>query len=166
MAGTAEVIIYSLHRKGRVVRLFNTPGFNNSRKDDVDILSKIAFWLASAYTTRLLLSRIIYLHLINVPKIGKAAMNNLAMFKLLCCQESLGSVVLAMTMWDKGSGQEKERRERELKETESFWGSMIKHGSTVFRHPNTQASAFEIIDHIIELRQTVVLDIQKQLVDE
>ena len=71
-----------------------------------------------------------------------------------------------MTMWDKGSGQDKERRERELKETESFWGSMIKHGSTIFRHPNTQASAFEIIDHIIELRQTVVLDIQKQLVDE
>ena len=88
------------------------------------------------------------------------------MFKLLCGQESLGSVVLAMTMWDKGSGQDKERREQELKETESFWARMIKHGSTVFRHPNTQASAFEIIDHMIELSQTVVLDIQKQLVDE
>ena len=43
---------------------------------------------------------------------------------------------------------------------------MIKHGSTVFRHPNTQASAVEIIDHMIELSQTVVLDIQKQRVDE
>ena len=83
MAGTAEVTMYSLRRKGRVVRLFDTPGFNDSRKDDVDILSEIAFWLASAYTAGLLLSGIVYLHPINVPKIGKAAMNNLAMFKLL-----------------------------------------------------------------------------------
>ena len=169
MAGTAEVTMYSLRRKGRIVRLFDNPGFNDSRRDDVEILAEIAFWLASAYAAdpKLLLSGIVYLHPINVPKMGKAAMDNLAMFKLLCGQESLGSVVLATTMWDsKGSGQDKERRERQLKETESFWGSMIEHGSTVFRHPNTQASAFDIIDHIIELRRTVVLDIQKEMVDE
>ena len=169
MAGTAEVTMYSLRRKGRVVRLFDTPGFNDSRKDDVEILAEIAFWLANAYAAnpKLLLSGIVYLHPINVPKMGKAAMNNLTMFKLLCGEESLGSVVLATTMWDsKGSEQDKKRRERQLKETESFWGSMIEHGSTVFRHHNTQASAFEIIDYIIERRQTVVLDIQKQMVDE
>ena len=169
MAGTAEVTMYSLRRKGRVVRLFDTPGFNDSRKDDVEILAEIAFWLARAYAAdpKLLLSGIVYLHPINAPKMGNAAMNKLTMFKLLCGEGSLSSVVLATTMWDKqGSGQDKGRREWELKGTESFWGSMIKHGTTVLRHSNTQASAFEIIHHIIELRPTVVLDIQRQMVDE
>lgn len=71
MAGAAEVTMYSLRRKGRVVRLFDTPGFNDSRKADVDILSEIVFWLASAYTAGLLLSGIVYLYPINVPNRAK-----------------------------------------------------------------------------------------------
>ena len=169
MIGTAEVTIYSLRRKGHIVRLFDTPGFDDSKKGDIEILSEVAFWLTSAYAAepKLLLSGIVYLHPINKPKMQSSAMKNLTMFKLLCGRENLSSVVLATTMWDsRGSQADKQMRQQALIETAGFWGSMIDQGSTVLRHDNTQASAFKIIDHIIEQKRSVVLDIQRQMVDK
>jgi predicted GTPase len=41
--------MYSLQRGGRMVRLIDTPGFDDSTRDDLDILTEIAYWLSQAY---------------------------------------------------------------------------------------------------------------------
>ncbi|KAL9125115.1 MAG: hypothetical protein Q9217_005635 [Psora testacea] len=88
------------------------------------------------------------------------------MFKLLCGDENLHSVVLATTMWHKDIETDASRRIKQLKSTPDFWGKMIDKGSTVFKHDNTRESALEIIDYIIQKREKVTLSIQKQMVDE
>lgn len=150
------------------MRLIDTPGFDNSKRPDIDILTDLAFYLTSAYKSnpKILLSGIIYLHPIHEPRLPGTARKNLNMFKLLCGDESLSSVVLATTMWHKGIEVEAAKRVKQLETTPHFWGTMIDHGSTIFRHDNTPESALKIIDHITEKRERIVLSIQRQMVDE
>lgn len=166
--------MYSFRHHGRIVRLFDTPGFDDSSKPDVHILTDIAYHLTQAYAQgpKLLLSGIIYLHPINQPRMQGTAKKNLTMFRLLCGEESMRSVVLATTMWSKdtsegeGMRQQQERRQKELVDTDEFWGNMVRHGSRVFKHTDTASSALEIVDHIIMRQQAVVPNIQRQIVDE
>jgi DNA repair exonuclease SbcCD ATPase subunit len=94
-------------------------------------------------------------------------MKNLRIFKKLCGDDGLGSVVLATTMW--GNLPERslgEMREKELIENKEFWGGMMGKGSRVFRHDNGLDSAKVIVDHLVKKKRPVVLEIQKQLVDQ
>ncbi|KAL8987464.1 MAG: hypothetical protein Q9177_003323 [Variospora cf. flavescens] len=168
IVGTISPSVYSLRRKGQIVRLIDTPGFDDSKRSDIDVLTDLAFHLASAYQTnpKILLSGIIYLHPIDQPKLAGTARKNLAMFKLLCGDESLQSVVLATTMWRDEIQADATQRVTQLESTPEYWGRMIEHGSSVFRHDNTPGSALRIIDHIIARRERIVLSIQKQMVDE
>jgi len=63
------VLIKSFQYKGHTVRLVDTPGFDDSRRefDDAQIFNQIAGWLmlASKHKSPLTLSGIIYLHPIN-----------------------------------------------------------------------------------------------------
>lgn len=164
---TSDPAMYSFKRKGQVVRLIDTPGFDDSRKPDVQILMDLAWYLTCTYKTepRLLLSGAIYLQPIHEPRFQGTARRNLTVFKLLMGEHALHSVVLATTMWSKADETEGLMRQRQLENTKEFWEDMIEQGSTVFRHDNTSESAFKIIDHIIDKRAKLVLSIQKQMVD-
>lgn len=167
-SSTVSPSVYSLRRKGQNVRLIDTPGFDDGKRPDIEVLTDLAYHLASAYKTtpKILLSGVIYLHPIHEPRLAGTARKNLAMFKLLCGDDSLHSVVLATTMWQKGIEAEATKRVEQLKSTPEFWGRMIENGSEVFKHDNTSESALRIVDHIIDKRQHVVLAIQKQMVDD
>ena len=68
-------------------------------------------------------------------------------------------------MWenvDEGTGN---MREKELVETEDFWGYMARNGSQVRRHMNTRESAMSILRTLIKHKRDIVLDIQKELGD-
>jgi septal ring factor EnvC (AmiA/AmiB activator) len=54
-------------------------------------------------------------------------------------------------------------REKELIDTEEFWGLMLKNGSRVERHNNTQESAKRIVQKFVE-KKKVELDIQNEIV--
>jgi hypothetical protein len=101
-----------------------------------------------------------------------SALRNLRMFNKLCGENNLGSVVLATTHWtnlktgasiDKETG---EARTKELIETKGFWGGMIENGSQVVKHDGTRPSAMEIVLNIVGRQNRVILDIQRQLVDQ
>ncbi|KPI34877.1 uncharacterized protein AB675_2253 [Cyphellophora attinorum] len=165
MSCTGECLMYSLQRGGRTIRLIDTPGFDDSTRDDLDILTEIAYWLSQAYK-RIQLAGIIYLHPVDAPRLGGVARRNLTMFKLLVGKDCLRSVVLATTMWDNVTPEEGSRRQNELATTDEFWGDMIKAGSRLEVHDNTEASALRIIDRIVSNRENMVLDIQRELVDD
>jgi hypothetical protein len=144
----------------------DTPGFDDTRKTDTDILSDIADWLNCAYSNQIKLTGIIYLHRIQDVRITGSALTNLRMFKKLCGDNGLGSVVLATTMWDFAPDGKGPDREKELMAKPDFWKYMIDKGSEVFRQDRGKESANHIIERLMKKRKSVVLDIQHEMVDD
>ncbi|OCL07325.1 P-loop containing nucleoside triphosphate hydrolase protein [Glonium stellatum] len=151
---------------GLKIFLVDTPGFDDTRKTDTDILSDIADWLNVAYSNQLKLTGIIYLHRIQDVRITGSALTNLRMFKKLCGDDGLGSVVLATTMWDFAPDGRGADREKELMAKPDFWKYMIEKGSKVFRQDRGKESANHIIEYLMGKRKLVILDIQHEMVDD
>ncbi|KAJ4987244.1 hypothetical protein SVAN01_07255 [Stagonosporopsis vannaccii] len=153
---------------GLKIYLVDTPGFDDTERTDTEILLHISGWLSSAYTAKLKLSGIIYLHRIPDVRVGGSGVKNLKMFRGLCGEDNLGSVVLATTMWDSVAHNMSvgEARETQLKEEPNLWGKMIEHGSMVMRHDRGQTSGMEILLYLIGRKEKITLAIQKELNDE
>lgn len=145
--------------------LIDTPGFDDSTRSDTDILREVASWLTMAYSNDIKLTGIIYLHRILDIRLGGTAMKNLRMFKKLCGEDSLAGVVLATTFWGNVDEQTALMREEQLKTRQDFWGGLIARGSSVFRQDDGRASGEKIINHLVERRHKVVLEIQHEMVD-
>ncbi|KAF3048584.1 hypothetical protein E8E11_007327 [Didymella keratinophila] len=144
-------------------------GFDDSRNemDDAHILNQIAGWLvlASRQTPPLKLSGIIYLHPINEAggRMRGSARNNLNMFRAMCGEEPMSSVVVATTMWGKINEQNGTDLQKQL--SERYWKSMIDAGTKVIRHDDNRDSALRIVEYIMSRKAQVKMDIQKQLED-
>jgi hypothetical protein len=166
-----SVGVYWFMLEGVRVWLIDTPGFDDTNRSDSEVLKDVAFWLAAAYSKETRLAGIIYLHrIIDVRMLG-SALRNLRMFKQLCGANNLDSVILATTHWTDHEGKPipeavGQKRTKELVETDEFWGGMIKKGSRMVRHDGTVESARRIVSELVGRRIRVVLDIQRQLVDD
>jgi len=164
---TADVEDVSfMYNRSLRVHLIDTPGFDDTERSDVQVLQDIAHWLSASFKSGIRLSGIIFLHRISDPRMAGSARRNLIMFKKLCGEKAYQSVVLATSMWSKVIPEEGDRRERELMDTDEFWGLMCKKGSKVFRYYNTQKSALDLVGYILSLHMTVMLDIQDEIVNK
>jgi hypothetical protein len=164
--------VYYFIYHGVRIFLVDTPGFDDTNRSDAEVLKDVAFWLAAAYTKETQLAGIIYLHRISDTRMGGSALRNLRMFTKLCGANNLKSVVLATTHWtnletgvtmSESTGQ---ARVKELIETQGFWGGMVERGSRVVKHDGTKGGALKIVSDIIDRKVRVVLDIQRQLIDQ
>jgi hypothetical protein len=144
--------------------LIDTPGFGNSERDDTDVLRGLTNWLSMYSSDDITLTGIIYLHRISDVRFRVAAMKNLRLFKKFCGKDSLESVVLATTFWSNVDKQTA-LKEQQLKTEQNFWGGLIARGSKLFRQDDGILSGKRIIDHLIERRYKIVLDIQREMVD-
>ncbi|KAN0070787.1 P-loop containing nucleoside triphosphate hydrolase protein [Elaphomyces granulatus] len=168
---TTKVGVYYFKYRGVRIFLIDTPGFDDTTRSDSEVLKDIAFWLAAAYTKEAQLAGIIYLHRISDPKMQGSALRNLRMFKQLCGTNNLNSVILATTHWrnaDDISIPESvgQARTKELMETRDFWGGMIERGSKVVKHDGSKESALWIVSNLVDRKIRVILDIQRQLIDQ
>ncbi|KAF7191565.1 hypothetical protein HII31_07067 [Pseudocercospora fuligena] len=149
------------------IHLIDTPGFNDTHRQDVDILREIAGYMVATYNDNVRLSGMIYLFSINHRRIGGSALRNMKMFKDLVGQDGFPGIILATTMWDtledKSLG---EQREQELVSKQSFWGGMVERGSRVMRHTRTRESAMTILEAIITRKHPFALKIQEEMVEE
>ncbi|KAI1420350.1 P-loop containing nucleoside triphosphate hydrolase protein [Xylaria sp. FL1777] len=152
-------------RSGRVY-LVDTPGFDDRNKSDTEVLRTLAAWLAATYSRGVKLSGIVYLHRINQTRMQGSALKNIALFRSLCGDNALKKIVLATTMWDITENEVAESREKQLKETSKYWGGMVAKGSQVFRHDNTQKSAFALIEIFMKEESKIVLNIQNEMVHD
>ncbi|KAH7133896.1 hypothetical protein EDB81DRAFT_695608, partial [Dactylonectria macrodidyma] len=143
--------------------LIDTPGFDDSTRSDTDVLRELADWLSRSYQANIKLAGIIYLHRIGDPRMGGAAMKNLRMFRKLCGDQGLSSVVLATTFWSRNPTLDEIRREKELISRDDFWGAMIRKGSTLFRQDDGTTSATKIIQFIFSQRSRFTLEIQEEM---
>ncbi|KAG9660846.1 hypothetical protein KCU64_g2942, partial [Aureobasidium melanogenum] len=162
---TSQIESFQFQYNGAAVHLIDTPGFDDTNRTDSDVLRDIVFWLNAAYKESVKLSGIVYLHPIDHRRMTGSAYKNLRMFRKLCGDESLQTVVLGTTMWSHADDHAEERLQ-ELQNTAEFWGDMMAKGSRVFRHDDSRASAMKVISYILDQRKTTVLQIQRQMVDE
>src|SRR5579862_2518370 len=114
MLETSEVRAYEFIHKGANYILVDTPGFDDSRKNDGEITELILTWLRDSLMQGTRLNGVIYLHRISDPRMGGTAVRNSRMFRKLCGVNAFKNVILATTFWEKVSPADGDRREREL----------------------------------------------------
>lgn len=165
---TQDVTVHSLKRRGRTVWLIDTPGFDDTSRSDVSILNNIAFWLSHAYRAKpaRLLSGLIYIHSITETRVVGTAAKNIRMMKTVCGIGGLSVLWLASSKWDCVDHITGMDHERLLTSDPAYWGELIKHGATTWRHYDTKDTALRLIDDIITRDQRFVLAIQREMVDE
>ncbi|KAF8891121.1 hypothetical protein CPB84DRAFT_1748976 [Gymnopilus junonius] len=162
--------------KGSMVRKYeNTP---HSAWDIVDMVSVkkvivIPVMGATGAGKSSIVTGVIYLHNIANNRFSGSARRNLGILQRLCGDDALKKVVLGTTMWDTSATKsECEAYEQEMKN--DYWQPLIEKGSMVKRFTYNQASAWEIVNALLEplkerefrgeLEQA--LQIQKELVDD
>lgn len=165
-AGTAEVAPYRFKHGQHEIVLVDTPGFNDTKRSETEVLKDIADWLEATYRepSRIQLSGIIYLQSIGHTRMFGSTMRNLKMFRQLCGDQPMKNVVLATTFWDKEDLWRAEEREEQLRTDPAFWQPMIKKGAHLERVTDRE-SALDIIMTLVN-KEPVTLAIQDELINQ
>lgn len=153
--------------------LVDTPGFDDSKRSDTDILGEVANWLSVAYRNKVKLSGIVYLHRISDVRVGGSGVKNLRMFRKLCGEtgpKAMTCVALVTTFWDQIEKNVGEEREKQLTTSTTFWSHIISKGGKVFRNDIRleKGAVYAAKNSILCLagrREKMVLEIQKDMVD-
>lgn len=104
------------------------------------------------------------MHRILDNRIGGISARNFRMFRHLCGETSLRSVVIVTTMWDEIPQSTGEERERELAAKDVFFKPALEKGARFVRHTDSLESAQAIIRSIIDNQSTpITLQIQDEL---
>lgn len=149
---------------GRIVTLIDTPGFDDTKLSDTCVLNMIAAYLSHSYENGKKLAGVIYMHRILDNRIGGISARNFRMFRNLCGDVSLRSVVIATTMWDEIPTLTGEDRERELATKDVFFKPALDKGARLVRHTGTLESAQAIIRSVISHHSvSITLQIQDEL---
>ncbi|KDR67886.1 hypothetical protein GALMADRAFT_272969 [Galerina marginata CBS 339.88] len=137
---------------GRLVRLADTPGFDDSREDvtDTDLLKQLAEFLKAEFKSGTHLTGMIYMHRITDVRVGGTVKRNFRMFDKFCGAEALKNAVIVTTRWDCIDPVVGEKREKELREKDGFFKQLLDGGATMMRHYNTQDSARAILARLID----------------
>ncbi|RSM14695.1 hypothetical protein CDV31_005277 [Fusarium ambrosium] len=169
---TRNVEVYSFtYRPGVKVHLVDTPGFDDTNRQDGAVLGEISGWLSKTYTEQIYLSGILYFHRISDIRMQGTGKMNMWLLRKLCGREAVNKVVLTTTMWELVEEKTAELRLKELEETEEFWGYMKKNGAGVHRHYNNKESALHVLSRFVpqELNvepEVIKLAIQTELADD
>jgi hypothetical protein len=144
-AGTTEVSSYRCKTKSAEnVHLVDTPGFDDTSIDIVDVLRDLSFTLIKLHGDELKLNGILYLHPVSMGRLDIHHSRTQRMFGRLCGEKPFGRVALVLTMCETIEAGAVDRKENRLRTAD--WGAMMDDGSTVFKHYNTEGSALAIIE--------------------
>ncbi|KAF7980092.1 hypothetical protein HWV62_39902 [Athelia sp. TMB] len=156
-------IVRCMHpNDNRPVIFVDTPGFDDTNRSDVEILSQIASWFAGVYKKKIPLAAIVYLHRISDNRMASSPLKNLKMFASMCGQKVMPNVVICTTMWTQVDEATGSRREEQLKR--DFWAGMIDEGCKVARFKDSSQSVWEIVGKLAT--QESFTEISRELVDE
>lgn len=131
------------------VNLLDTPGFDDTVRDDFTVLGEVAGYLDTIYRKGILLQGVIYLHNINEKRIRGSNVANFDMFRELCGKDFQSRVIILTTMWDKITKEDGTQCETNL--LQNYLGSMINDGSQIKRFARNlgHAEALKIISSLV-----------------
>ncbi|KAG6848901.1 hypothetical protein H0H93_012972 [Arthromyces matolae] len=148
--------------------LVDTPGFDDSKGDDWEILRRIGVWLASSYEASMKVAGIVYCHDIGATRWSGGIKKTFDTFTGICGPAAARKVVLLTTMWDRFTEDAQENLEAHEAELESsFWLEMIQQKAVIHRNKRTAGSAQDTIDYLLNKNAYYdPLRLQKELVDK
>ncbi|GAB1318340.1 hypothetical protein MFIFM68171_08550 [Madurella fahalii] len=138
---------------GRKIVLIDTPGFDDDKRSDVQILEAIFKWITrKGYLKHHLLDGLIFLHPVTLNRVGGAERKRTRLLEKILGPKAYKRVIIATTMWDdlKSDDVAKSRLEgRTIKG--GIWDEMLSEGAHIMRHDNTKESAHKIIQKVVEI---------------
>ncbi|KAF6749527.1 P-loop containing nucleoside triphosphate hydrolase protein [Ephemerocybe angulata] len=162
---------YDALENGDVI-IVDTPGFDDTKASDFEILKRIAEWLKQSCKGGAVLGGVIYVHDISQDRFSGTARKNLEMFNHLCGDAALHKVMLVTSKWGRQGGRDFGARENELqaKHWRSMLGGQGKARTMRLDSRNEGESAVRIVDSILghvalSSLLTDVLQIQNELVN-
>ncbi|KAI1747908.1 hypothetical protein F4782DRAFT_519368 [Xylaria castorea] len=172
---TNSVAIFRSELHDRDVYLIDTPGFDDTNREDVETLTAVAHYLSVSYANNVSINGILYLHRISDTRIGSSTRRNLEMVKALCGEDAFENVAVVTTMWSSDhSGIEHAKqcsREQELRDIYLY--DMLEKGSQIVNHNQCEtlshrhASAKNMLAKIFDTWKDtkITLQIQHEIVD-
>ncbi|KAF4615012.1 hypothetical protein D9613_003497 [Agrocybe pediades] len=168
---TAEVLPIRLNfpdddlLKHYTIILLDTPGFDDTYRQDAAILKLVADWLEKAYRHKKKLAGVIYLHDISEDRFSQTARRNLNVFNDMCGDALLSKVIFGTTKWNRTPEEVGKKHEDDLKEV--HWDAMLKKGAKSKRFEDSRDSALSFIKHIVtDTLLKVCFRIQEEMVDD
>jgi GTP-binding protein EngB required for normal cell division len=153
---------------GSVTLVIDTPGFNDPKKRDLEVLQSIVGYIQ---TRNLKIISVIYFHRVTDKKITGSTKLNLRMLRAFCGEHFFQNIVLATTMWSAfpdASMEENMGREADLNTSDLFWADMIEKGALYVRWDETRRvehamSAEQILRFCMRKKDAPALNIMLEL---
>jgi len=142
--------------------LIDTPGFDDSYRDDAEILNIIGIYLQQGSKERKILTGVIYMQRITDNMMYGLTPGSLLVLRKLCGADRYTNIALVTSQWDLVAPAEGEDRENQLCAKDGRWGEMIRNGTTVHRHSNSKESAIKILRQFLP-KPLSVLQLQEEL---
>jgi hypothetical protein len=156
---------------GQRVILIDTPGFDDTHNDNVQVLQKIVTYLCTIYDSGCLsLSGLIYAQRITDPRMSGSSLKSLRIFEKLCGEKNFANVMIVTTMWDVLKTEEARENAKErqtmLKDTSDFFGHLVNGGAIMTEYDDTYDGALDIVETISGRKQRLVLDVQREMLNK
>ncbi|GAB1315555.1 Ribosome-recycling factor (Fragment) [Madurella fahalii] len=148
---------------GTTILVIDTPGFDDAKRTDAEILTEIARILVAQYKLGVELKGIIYIHRITDVRFKRSAAKTLNIFQRICGEGSLKNVLLTTSGWTDKDLDVCSRREGEL--IDDFWACMVDKGSRMSRFYGDHESATMIVSQLL-MKKPTVLKMQRELIDD
>lgn len=150
------------------MHLVDTPGFDDTRRSDVDVLWEVVFWLNQAHDVGIRLGGIIYLHRIIDCRLSGSSLRSLRAFKQLCGRPTFPGAAMLTTFWEAVDGIEDMRvqagaRLRELETTDAFWGDILAGGGTSRALRSGRKEALQAVDDLVRQGHRLSLAVQLEM---
>ncbi|CAA7261003.1 unnamed protein product [Cyclocybe aegerita] len=146
--------------KENTLVLVDTPGFNGDNRTDTTVLDMVSQWMSSRCPDGMKLSGIIFVHRIKDNRCTQGSTSirvNAGALKRLCGDRAFEKILLVTTMWDSLKDLRiGEEREKALEA--GYWADMIKGGSHSRRFDKSEASAWQIVQDILEKQSGPTLE--------
>ncbi|KAI5779793.1 P-loop containing nucleoside triphosphate hydrolase protein [Geopyxis carbonaria] len=162
---TSEVQAYQMELDGRTIELLDTPGFDDTEKDDTETLQTILTWLKLSDRKSTYLSGIIYLHRITDDRFTGSMVTNFQMMMELCGDKSFKNVMLVSSRWENVPPNEMENKKRQERDElkGKYWKLMISGGAKTERYDGQKKSGLAIIRRILKENVPMEVKVQKEL---
>lgn len=152
---------------GRTVYLVDTPGFDDHRRSDAQILEEISFWLVQAAAHGFRVAGLIYLHRITDNRIAGSGQRSLNIFQKICGSQNFHLCLLITTHWDlvlhdQNLRLQALRRQAEITTAPGWWGEVSRQGGRHGAMIDSQ-SAKNLLEDLVQQNHSSTLLLQEQL---
>lgn len=142
--------------------LLDTPGFDDSANEDLQLLKDILAFLYTLATDadRYQVHGAIFLHDINEVRFTRSSKKTFSILKEICGGECMGNVIVGTTMWSRKNTPEfAQQEQRRWKLFNDYWNGAYK--TTRLPH-NDRDAVIEVITDLLA-KPSVLLQAQKEL---